>query len=286
MQKTAVLPERFSSKPLALRHGKIALEFELYPQEEQQFYLLPVPAPRYWRQRLTIATTTPFYLPEDMEASEDGQKTKPKVKVLPYNGGLWVHPSTMWEIYRHLSLLVDGEINEFFLVWYDDASKEPKFFWRVPEVQDKALLYLVAEGKTKSKEIKRGRIGFNMQELYSLLRYLKAYAQMELHMAYVEKEGEENQRGRCARFFRWTEDHIVYDVETSFGLINMQAREKLLEFLSSYLQGKTDMKPFSIHERILFKVDAETDKVLIIPLMRPPIMLSHQDVANLYLFLK
>jgi hypothetical protein len=277
MQKTAVMPERFSSKPLVLRHGKIALEFELYPQEVQEFYLLPVPAPRYWRQRLTVASTTPFYLPEDMEVSEDGQKTKPKVKVLPYNGGLWVHPSTMWELYRHLSLLVDGEINEFSFVWYDDASKEPKIFWRVPETQDKALLYLVAEGKTRSKEIKRGRIGFNMQELYSLLRYLKAYSQIELHIV---------ESGRVARFFRWTEDHIVYDVETSFGLINMQAREKLLEMLSSYLQGKTDMKPFSMHERVLFKVDAETDKFLVIPLMRPPIALSHQDVADLYLFLR
>jgi hypothetical protein len=75
-------------------------------------------------------------------------------------------------------------------------------------------------------------------------------------------------------------------VETSFGLINMQAREKLLEMLSSYLQGKTDMKPFSMHERVLFKVDAETDKFLVIPLMRPPIALSHQDVADLYLFLR
>jgi hypothetical protein len=147
MQKTAAMPERFSAKPLALRHGKIALEFELYPQEEQQFYLLPVSAPRYWRQRLAVSATTPFYLPEDMEVSEDGQKEKPKVKVLPYSGGLWVHPATMWELYRYLSLLVDGEINEFFLVWYDDGSKEPKFFWRVPETQDKALLYLVAEGK-------------------------------------------------------------------------------------------------------------------------------------------
>jgi hypothetical protein len=277
MQKVASMPEKFSAKPLALRHGKIALEFELYPQEEQQFYLLPVSAPRYWRQRLTIATTTPFYLPEDMEVSEDGQKTKPKVKVLPYSGGLWVHPTTMWELYKYLSLLVDGEINEFFLVWYDDASKEPKFFWRVPETQDKALLYLVAEGKTRSKEIKRGRIGFNMQELYSFLRYIKAYSQMEVRFV---------SEGKVARFFRWTEDHMVYDVETAMGVITVQAREKLLEMLSSYLQGRTDIKPFSMHERILFKVDQETDKFLIIPIMRPPMVLSHQDVADLYLFLR
>jgi hypothetical protein len=277
MQKVATMPERFSAKPLALRHGKIALEFELYPAEEHQFYLLPVPAPRYWRQRLTIATTTPFYLPEDMEVSEDGQKAKPKVKVLPYNGGLWIHPAVMWELYRYLSLLVDGEINEFSLVWYDDASKEPKFFWRVPESQDKALLYLVAEGKTRSKEIKRGRIGFNMQELYSFLRYIRAYSQMEVRFV---------SEGKVARFFRWTEDHMVYDVETAMGVITVQAREKLLEMLSSYLQGRTDIKPFSMHERILFKVDQETDKFLIIPLMRPPMVLSHQDVADLYLFLR
>jgi hypothetical protein len=277
MQKTAVMPERFSAKPLALRHGKIALEFELYPAEEQQFYLLPVSAPRYWRQRLTVATTTPFYLQEDMEVSEDGQKEKPKVKVLAYSGGLWVHPATMWELYKHLSLLVDGEINEFFLVWYDDGSKEPKFFWRVPETQDKALLYLVAEGKTKGKEIKRGRIGFNMQELYSFLRYIRAYSQMEVR--FVDE-------GRVARFYRWTEDHIIYDVETVMGVIHMQARERLLEMLSSYLQGQRGIKPFSMHERILFKVDSETDKMLIIPLMRSPIALSHKEVADLYLFLK
>jgi hypothetical protein len=277
MQKVLSVPEKFSAKPLVLRHGKIALEFELYPQEVQQFYLLPVPAPRYWRQRLTVATTTPFYLPEEMEVSEDGQKAKPKVKVLPYNGGLWIHPAVMWELYRYLSLLVDGEINEFSLMWYDDASREAKFFWRVPETQDKALLYLVAEGKTRSKETKRGRIGFNMQELYSFLRYIRAYSQMEVR--FVDE-------GKVARFFRWTEDHIVYDVETAMGVITVQAREKLLEMLSSYLQGRTDIKPFSMHERILFKVDQETDKFLIIPIMRPPIALSHQDVADLYLFLR
>jgi hypothetical protein len=277
MQKVVAIPEKFSAKPLALRHGKIALEFELYPAEVQQFYLLPVPTPRYWRQRLTVATTTPFYLPEEMEVSEDGQKAKPKVKVLPYSGGLWIHPAVMWEIYKHLSLLVDGEINEFFLVWYDDASKEPKFFWRVPETQDKALLYLVAEGKTRSKEIKRGRIGFNMQELYSLLRYIRTYSQMEVH--FVDE-------GKVAKFYRWTEDHIIYDVETVMGVIHMQAREKLLEMLSSYLQGQKEIKPFSMHERILFKVDSETDKLLIIPLMRSPITLSHKEVADLYLFLK
>jgi hypothetical protein len=277
MQKVVSMPEKFSAKPLVLRHGKVALEFEQYPQETQQFYLLPVPAPRYWRQRITIATTTPFYLPEDMEASEDGQAAKPKAKVLPYNGGLWVHPAVMWELCRYLSLLVDGEINEFSLMWYDDASREPKFFWRVPETQDKALLYLVAEGKTRGKEIKRGRIGFNMQELYSFLRYIKAYSQMEVH--FVDE-------GKVARFYRWTEDHIVYDVETAMGVITVQAREKLLEMLSSYLQGRTDIRPFSIHERLLFKVDQETDKFLIIPIMRPPIALSHQDVADLYLFLR
>ena len=277
MQKTAVMPEKFSAKPLALRHGKIALEFELYPQEENQFYLLPVPAPRYWRQRLTITTTTPFYLPEEMEVSEDGQKAKPKVKVLPYNGGLLIHPAIMWELYRYLSLLVEGEISEFSLMWYDDASKEAKFFWRVPESQDKALLYLVAEGKTRSKEPKRGRIGFNMQELYSFLRYIRAYSQMEVRFV---------SEGKVARFFRWTEDHMVYDVETAMGVMSMQARERLLEMLASYLQGRTDIKPFSVHERILFKVDQETDKLLIIPIMRPPIVLSHQDVADLYLFLR
>jgi hypothetical protein len=212
-----------------------------------------------------------------METSEDGQNIKPKAKVLPYNGGLWIHPATMWELYKHLSLLVDGEMNEFFLVWYDDASKEPKFFWRVPETQDKALLYLVAEGKTRSKEIKRGRIGFNMQELYSFLRYIRTYSQMEVRFVY---------EGKVARFYRWTEDHILYDVETSMGVIHMQAREKLLEMLSSYLQGQREIKPFSMHERILFKVDSETDKLLIIPLMRSPIALSHKEVADLYLFLK
>jgi hypothetical protein len=277
MQRVAVMQERFSVKPLTLRHGKIALEFELYPQEAQQFYLLPVPAVRYWRQRLTVATTTPFYLPEDMETSEDGQQANLKVKVLPYNGGLWISPSTMWELYRYLSLLVDGEINEFFLVWYDDASRDPKFFWRVPETQDKALLYLVAEGKTKGKEIKRGRIGFNMQELYSFLRYIRTYSQMEVR--FVDE-------GRVARFYRWTEDHIIYDVETAMGVIHMQAREKLLEMLSSYLQGQREIRPFSMHERILFKVDQETDKLLIIPLMRSPLTLSHKEVADLYLFLK
>ena len=277
MQKALTMPERFSTKPLVLRHGKIALEFELYPAVVQQFYLLPVPAPRYWRQKLTVETTTPFYLPEDMETSEDGQNAKPKVKVLPYNGSLLIHPATMWELYKHLSLLVDGEINGFFLVWYGDASKKPKFFWRVPETQDKALLYLVAEGRTRSKEIKRGRIGFSMQELYSFLRYIRAYSQLEVRFV---------NEGRVARFFRWTEDHIIYDVETAMGVINMQAREKLLEMLSSYLQGQRDIKPFSMHERILFKVDPELDKLLIIPIMRPPIALSHKEVEDLYLFLK
>jgi hypothetical protein len=277
MQKVETMPEKVEAKPLALRHGKIALEFELVPREAQQFYLLPIPAPRYWRQRMTMATTTPFYLPEDMEVSEDGQKAKPKVKVLPFNGGMWVSPMVMWELYKHLSLLVDGEINEFFLVWYDDGSKEPKFFWRVPESQDKALLYLMAEGRTRSKEIKRGRIGFNMQELYSFLRYIRMYSQMEVRFI---------SEGKVARFFRWTEDHMVYDVETASGVMSMQARERLLEMLSDYLQGKTDIKPYSIHDRILFKVDQETDKFLIIPIMRPPLVLSHQDVAELHLFLR
>jgi hypothetical protein len=183
----------------------------------------------------------------------------------------------MWELYRYLSLLVDGEINEFSLVWYDDAERETKFFWRVPEAQDKALLYLVAEGRTRSKEPKRGRIGFNMQELYSFLRYIRAYSQMEVRFV---------SEGKTARFFRWTEDHIIYDVETAMGVITVQSREKLLEMLRSYLEGRTDIKPFSMHERLLFKVDQETDKFLIIPLMRPPIVLSHQDVADLYLFLR
>jgi hypothetical protein len=79
---------------------------------------------------------------------------------------------------------------------------------------------------------------------------------------------------------------MVYDVETVFGVINMQAREKLLELLSSYLQGQREVKPFSMHERILFKVDPELDKVLVIPLMRPPIALSREEVADLYLFLR
>jgi hypothetical protein len=269
--------EKFSVKPLVLRHGKVALEFELYPPEVKQSYLLPISAPRYWRQRLTLTSTTPLYMPEDMEVAEDGQKTKPKVKVLPYNGGVWVHPITVWELYRYLSLLVDGEIDSFSLVWFDDASRDPRVSWKVPETQEKALLYLIAEGKTKGGEIKRGRIGFNMQELYSLLRYLKAYSQMELH--FVEE-------GKVARFFRWTEDYMFYDVETVFGVINMQAREKLLEFLSNYLRGQKEIKPFSMHERILFKVDTELDKVLVIPLMRPPIALSRKEVTDLYLFLR
>jgi hypothetical protein len=183
----------------------------------------------------------------------------------------------MWQLYKHLSLLVDGEINEFSFMWYNDAERETKFFWRVPETQDKALLYLVAEGRTRSKETKRGRIGFNMQELYSFLRYIRAYSQMEVRFV---------NEGKVVRFYRWTEDHMVYDAETATGVITMQAREKLLEMLSNYLQGRTDIKPFSMHERILFKVDQETDKFLIIPIMRPPIALSHQDVADLYLFLR
>jgi len=109
------------------------------------------------------------------------------------------------------------------------------------------------------------------------LRYIRAYSQMEVRFV---------SEGKVARFFRWTEDHMVYDVETVMGVITVQARERLLEMLSSYLQGRTDIKPFSMHERILFKVDQETDKFLIIPLMRPPIVLSHQDVADLYLFLR
>jgi hypothetical protein len=59
-----------------------------------------------------------------------------------------------------------------------------------------------------------------------------------------------------------------------------------LEFLSNYLQGQKEIKPFSMHERILFKVDTELDKVLVIPLMRPPIALSRKEVTDLYLFLR
>jgi hypothetical protein len=51
----------------------------------------------------------------------------------------------MWELYRYLSLLVDGEIDSFSLVWFDDASKDPRVAWKVPETQEKALLYLIAE---------------------------------------------------------------------------------------------------------------------------------------------
>ncbi len=41
MQKTAVLPEKFSAKPLVLRHGKIALEFELYHRKNIGFIYCP-----------------------------------------------------------------------------------------------------------------------------------------------------------------------------------------------------------------------------------------------------
>jgi hypothetical protein len=56
--------EKVSAEPLSLRHGKIGLVFEPYPQINQSLYTLPISLPQEWRQMLYVETTTPYYTKE------------------------------------------------------------------------------------------------------------------------------------------------------------------------------------------------------------------------------
>ena len=82
-----------SAEPPSLRHGKIRLVFEPYPQITKSLYTLPIRSPREWRQKLYVETTTPYYTKEELQdVDENG---KPKAQVLPFTGGPFVHPRDM-----------------------------------------------------------------------------------------------------------------------------------------------------------------------------------------------
>jgi len=249
--------KKFSVKPLNLRHGKVQLEFVPYPEQEVPMYLLPISGPKQWRQRLVVRTYSAY---SNSSSSEEQ-------KVIPFEGGVFLSSQLAWLLYRNVAMFLDAEITEFMLTLFDKRDKDPKINFFVPEGE--GLLQLIAEGKA-SKEIKRGKISFSMQELYSFGRYLKSYAMLEL-----EIEG--------LRFFRWTEDYFSYDAGTCFGMIGQAGREKLLQFLSDYLEGKPS-KAVSVQDRLLFKV-SEEDKLLIVALLRPPVELSHERAKELQLFL-
>jgi hypothetical protein len=90
------------------------------------------------------------------------------------------------------------------------------------------------QGKTNSGTIKRGRIGFDSQELSSFLRYLTLHAQME--MAIIKER-------QVAIFRRWTEEFFSYDVAPMKGIITPHRRANVLKMLYEYLQGNRDLKP-------------------------------------------
>ncbi|MCC6063809.1 MAG: hypothetical protein LM570_04685 [Thermocrinis sp.] len=95
--------------------------------------------------------------------------------------------------------------------------------------------------------IKRGRIGFDSQELnsfLSFLRYLTLHAQMEMT---IIKERQ------VAIFRRWTEEFFSYDVAPMKGIITPQGRVKVLRMLYEYLQGNRDLKPVDFGEKLMFQ---------------------------------
>jgi len=266
--------EKVSAEPLSLRHGKIRLAFELYPQIHQSLYTLPISFPQEWRQKLYVETTTPYYTKEELQdVDENG---KPKAQVLPFTGGPFVHPRDMWELVKSLREFMNGERDKVYISLVNNIDRDPMCEISSSPNGEKALVYLRVQGKTNSGTIKRGRIGFDSQELSSFLRYLTLHAQME--MAII--------KGRqVAIFRRWTEEFFSYDVAPMKGIITPQRRANVLKMLYEYLQGNRDLKPVDFGGKLIFKVDKSSGNLLIITPLRPPIELTLEEVKELYMFL-
>jgi len=271
---TMEITEKVSAEPLSLRHGKIELVFELYPQIHQSLYTLPISFPQEWRQQLYVETTTPYYTKEELQdVDENG---RPKAQVLPFTGGLFVHPRDMWELVKSLREFMNGERDKVYISLVDNVDRDPMCEISPSPNGEKALVYLRVQGKTKSGTIKRGRIGFDLQELNFFLRYLTLHAQME--MAIIKER-------QIAIFRRWTEEFFSYDVAPTKGIITPQRRAKVLKMLYEYLQGNRDLKPVDFKDKLIFKVDKTSGNLLIINTLRPPIKLTIEEVKELYMFL-
>lgn len=268
------ITKKVSAEPLSLRHGKIRLVFELYPQIDQSLYTLPISFPQEWRQKLYVETTTPYYKKEELQDIDDNGK--PKAQVLPFTGSSFVHPRDMWELVKSLREFMNGERDEIYISLVDNMDRDPMCEISSSPNGEKALLYLRIEGKTNSGTIKRGRIGFDSQELNSFLRYLTLHAQME--MAIIKER-------RVAIFRRWTEEFLSYDAAPMKGIITPQRRAKVLKMLYEYLQGNRDLKPVGFGEKLIFRVDKTSGNLLIITILRPPIELTLEEVKELYMFL-
>ncbi|NAZ23523.1 MAG: hypothetical protein GU346_03575 [Thermocrinis sp.] len=268
------ITEKVNAEPLNLRHGKIGLVFEVYPQIHQSLYTLPISFPQEWRQRLYVETTTPYYTKEELQdVNENG---RPKAKILPFTGGPFVHPRDMWELVKSLREFMNRERDKIYISLVNNTDRDPMCEISSSPNGEKALVYLRIEGKTNSGVIKRGRIGFDSQELNSFLRYLTLHAQMEMT---IIKERQ------VAIFRRWTEEFFSYDVAPTKGIITPQRRAKVLKMLYEYLQGNRDLKPVDFGEKLIFKVDKTSGNLLIITTLRPPIELTLEEVKELYMFL-
>lgn len=263
-----------SVEPFSLRHGKIRLVFEPYPQITKSLYTLSIRSPREWKQQLYVETTTPYYTKEELQdVDENG---KPKAQVLPFTGGLFVHPRDIWELVKSLREFMNGERDKIYISIVNNVDRDPMCEISSLPNGEKALVYLRIEGKTKSGTIKRGRIGFDSQELNSFLRYLTLHAQVE--MAIIKER-------QVAIFKRWTEELFSYDVAPMKGIITPRMRANVLKMLYEYLQGNRDLKPVDFKDKLISKVDKTSGNLLIITTLRPPIELTLEEVKELYMFL-
>ena len=261
----------FSVKPLVLRHGLLKLDFDLYPREPKEFYQFPISQPTFWRQRLYAEGKSPFIPKDELEGQEEKD-----VKVLPFVGAVLLHPRTAWELYKSLSLLLEGEQEHLLLSILDEWSKNPIFTFYTLENSEKFAVYLKVQGQTKSHELKRSRFLLSPAEIYEIIRYFRRYAQMEL----VFIKGLQT-----ARFFRWTEDYFLYDVPPATGVISPTMREKTLEVLSNFLEGKQG-GIVGYHDRLTIRHNTEKDVLTISIAGGPPMDLQEEQVKELFMFLK
>jgi hypothetical protein len=177
---------------------------------------------------------------------------------------------------KSLREFINGERDNIYISLVDNVDRDPMCEISSSSNGEKALVYLRIEGKTKSGTIKRGRIGFDLQELNSFLRYLTLHAQME--MAIIKER-------QVAIFRRWTEEFFSYDVAPIKSIITPQTRANVLKMLYEYLQGNRDLKPVNFGGKLIFKVDKTSGNLLIITPLRPPIELTLEEVKELYMFL-
>jgi hypothetical protein len=150
------ITEKVSAEPLSLRHGKIKLVFELYPQIHQSLYTLPISFPQEWRQMLYVETTTSYYTKEELQdVDENG---KPKAQVLSFTGGSFVNPRDMWELVKSLREFMNRERDKIYISLVNNIDRDPMCEISSSPNGEKALVYLRVQGKTNSGTIKRGRI--------------------------------------------------------------------------------------------------------------------------------